>query len=949
MSEITNSTYLDFMSWRYNDATTVPEAFGFSSGHTYALDADVRINLAFMIDRANDPSDLLALDWADRQQALASLEATGALWSTYGGSAAQYEAVRSGLSSLGIAVEGAASGYVSSAESRTLWVSLTPQQFYDLTGQRLQWVGGTADDPWAMYWTGNLNLPDAWSGLIRGLWVDWFTEPAADGASQPEASLAPGAQSPGNSSADAQSYYAWQVAELYNFPLKADSALATGIIGLVEPAIGAALPAHATYDFQTLLDDFRTSAGLAAGAPYYVVGNQIWDGASGRVGERDLDVGVVAAANGGSTIGFYAGPGLANQSNFTGYQSAVWDTANNPGVISSSWTDVMSPAPDSPFLAAYRELFVDAALRNLTMFNDASDGGSGAQIGNGLTNVWQNNLSPYAVVVGGTSLSTPGAAAQDLTLAPYLTAVDGGDLPILAMLVAGGMRTLPADANSLSTFIETVWNQHVLGGSNLNPGYTTNETGAGGVDITQSVPSYQQEFGLTPTSAGPGGGTGRGIPDVSANAGGNMYYFGPDGTEVGYGFFGTSAATPLWASLGVQLNAIFEDQGLPRLGYMTDLLYEAAVIAPGSFNDITIGNNISSFLYGGDIYSDNSTYITPTGYGYSAGPGYDLVTGLGTPNGMLLARAMTAIAHSQMWSDAPALAETSGGVLVSGVNQSLVAQAVLADGASISVHAGASGFTAVEGATEAQAWTRQFAQQAMQDDFDANLVVRFDGLSQVRPQEVGAVAGAALSVTVDGAAAATPQASLSNPYGFVDFVNSSADSAVELARPVAIAANAEGADDQVALVRLRQSAANESLVVTFYRVDTLDGAIDGVRPGAAGYADLVAERAYMLAGGGTSLSGPGFGQYAQGAILDVDQGDIIAMTLTDMQAGGAPHTYYAFASANERVDGSGVAHLWNYGLNTWGWEDLYGGGDLDYNDLVVQLDFTSASGSGVLI
>ena len=50
--------------------------------------------------------------------------------------------------------------------------------------------------------------------------------------------------------------------------------------------------------------------------------------------------------------------------------------------------------------------------------------------------------------------------------------------------------------------------------------------------------------------------------------------------------------------------------------------------------------------------------------------------------------------------------------------------------------------------------------------------------------------------------------------------------------------------------------------------------------------------------------------------------------------------------ANEIVNGAPVGHLWNYGLNTWGWEDTYGGGDRDYNDMVVQLDFTSASGHG---
>ena len=30
-------------------------------------------------------------------------------------------------------------------------------------------------------------------------------------------------------------------------------------------------------------------------------------------------------------------------------------------------------------------------------------------------------------------------------------------------------------------------------------------------------------------------------------------------------------------------------------------------------------------------------------------------------------------------------------------------------------------------------------------------------------------------------------------------------------------------------------------------------------------------------------------------------------------------------------------------LRVWGWEDTFGGGDRDYNDLVVGLDFTGAS------
>ncbi len=53
--------------------------------------------------------------------------------------------------------------------------------------------------------------------------------------------------------------------------------------------------------------------------------------------------------------------------------------------------------------------------------------------------------------------------------------------------------------------------------------------------------------------------------------------------------------------------------------------------------------------------------------------------------------------------------------------------------------------------------------------------------------------------------------------------------------------------------------------------------------------------------------------------------------------------------ANESVGDQNINHVWNYGLNTWGWEDVRGGGDHDYNDLLVQLDFTSSYGNGWLV
>jgi hypothetical protein len=90
------------------------------------------------------------------------------------------------------------------------------------------------------------------------------------------------------------------------------------------------------------------------------------------------------------------------------------------------------------------------------------------------------------------------------------------------------------------------------------------------------------------------------------------------------------------------------------------------------------------------------------------------------------------------------------------------------------------------------------------------------------------------------------------------------------------------------------------------------------------------------------LHGPGYGLFMQAEIVNVDAGDLIAMQLVNHTSGD---TYFAFGQAN----GDKAAHVVSYGLNTWGWEDLHGGGDRDFNDLIVQLDFTSASGHGWLV
>src|ERR671910_415603 len=115
-TELAKSTFMDFVSYRSNASGGRP------------LNASVKLNVALVLDRANDPMALLQSDWATRQKELATLNDNGTLWAKYGADPAKYAAVQTALASLGIKTldelsreTGTPNGYVSSAESRTIW------------------------------------------------------------------------------------------------------------------------------------------------------------------------------------------------------------------------------------------------------------------------------------------------------------------------------------------------------------------------------------------------------------------------------------------------------------------------------------------------------------------------------------------------------------------------------------------------------------------------------------------------------------------------------------------------------------------------------------------------------------------------------------------------------------------------------------------------------------
>jgi hypothetical protein len=963
------------------------------------------INVGLVLERAFDPTRLLESDWGTRQKALALLGDDP--FSVYGARHEDYNDLISALDSLGI-VPSTNPAYVSSAHSRTVWVSLTPEQFTSLFGQTL-----LVADAGGIYWNGNLALNAAISslGTVKGLSfdIDYIHSMAAvigANGTVPDGTLPdgtvpastytipPGPQGQGNG-ANGGSPVAVDpqiIAERYNFPLHSAADVRTGKLGLIEPGMGSdtfdamnsTIP-NDDYGFAALLDGYREAIGLPGDV--IVVGQQqggtLSSGAD--TSERSLDVGVATAINPNSTLALYAGSGTADNAGasvFTAYQSAFFDR-DPASVVSSSFRFTAAQAGvDSPFLWAARELMIDAALRNITVFQSSGDGGSSYALGNGLTNTSNARASEYSVIVGGTSTSTVAVASGDPTLngqstnpafSNILGLAQEGDLGILWQLVAGGLKTPPSTGPDTGTdgdwFVETVWNHYNLVSSGVfDPSYTNNDAGNGGVDYTQLTPWYQSALlpFAPPVTTDSAHVTGRGVPDVAALASGNTYYSVPQADLLPVsgswtrGVGGTSAATPLWASLALQINAVFEDQHLPALGYMTDLLYIAAAVAPASFNDVTIGNNNSSY-----VESAGALGLTATNIGYAAGPGYDLASGLGSPNGLLLARALTAIAQSQMnYSETvPDVADLNGGSWEAGTRETLLVQTTLHNpagvasttGGAVSVSAGDETLDFISRATDAYAWTSRFAGQVEHREFHPDLMLLFDGQQQGALHELTVEAGDALSVAINGSQASGSAGLLTSDFGFIDFQTADG-STVRLARPVAVAetvhvptVDPDQQPDGTAIVRLRQSG-TDALAVRFYKVDDYTGAVGGMKPGDAGYAAAALAAAYTLTSGGsvsdpTSATGPGHGQYGE-ATFQVRPGDIIAMQLQNITTG---NTYWAFSQANETAGGQPVGHLWNYGLNTWGWEAGAGGGDHDFNDLVVQLDFTSAYGHGYLM
>ena len=194
------------------------------------------------------------------------------------------------------------------------------------------------------------------------------------------------------------------------------------------------------------------------------------------------------------------------------------------------------------------------------------------------------------------------------------TPVKEVNLPTSDPFVLGvGGTSLTANPATGAYISETAWNTP---GLPPQPGAS-----GGGFSRLFARPAYQDGV--------PGIGATRGVPDVAADGSGAtgmaLAFSTAGGSYELIGAGGTSAGAPFWAGL---ITLADQEAGHP-LGFINPAIYRIArgPLYHKAFHDVTTGNNSVTL-------TSTSPPVTITGY--QAGPGWDPVTGWGTPDAQVL-------------------------------------------------------------------------------------------------------------------------------------------------------------------------------------------------------------------------------------------------------------------------------------------------------------------------
>ncbi len=315
----------------------------------------------------------------------------------------------------------------------------------------------------------------------------------------------------------------------------------------------------------------------------------------------------------------------------TGQTIAIIDAYDDPALVSSTSSsfsssdlhkfDVQFGLPDPPSFTKLNE--------NGGTSYPAPSGSSGWSVEESLDVEWAHVLAPGAKIV---LIEANSPSSADLVSAAVNTARNLAGVSVVSMSFGtnefSGETSYDANFTTPSghqgvTFVASTGDDGAPGGY---PAYSPNVVAAGGTTLTLSGNNYGSETGWSGSGGGPSvyesrpsyqnsvqTSAHREIPDVAFDADPNSgvavydsYDYGSSAPWLQVG--GTSVAAPCWAGLLAITNQIRVAEGMGTLDGPSQTLPQLYGLPAADFHDITSGSN-----------------------GYPAGPGYDMVTGRGSP------------------------------------------------------------------------------------------------------------------------------------------------------------------------------------------------------------------------------------------------------------------------------------------------------------------------------
>ncbi|HEX3741660.1 MAG TPA: S53 family peptidase [Terriglobales bacterium] len=395
----------------------------------------------------------------------------------------------------------------------------------------------------------------------------------------------------------------------------------------------------------TDIDDFRGAAGLPGRTSSNFQQIQVPSTGTaltctGDATEADLDVEWSEGVAKNATIKYiYAGIGSGTTCNnrtsnaFDALQYAI--THNSAPIISISYGNCEANLGTS-FVLTMQQWAQEANAQGQTISGPAGDSGAadcdtGSSATQGL-GVDVPASIPEVTGVGGAQFTGDAAATVTNGCAAATT------------FWLGTCNSTSSTGTAVSYIPETTWNDNSTTGLSA---------GGGGASTVFAKPSWQSGTGV------PGDGK-RDVPDIAFNAAdahdsylicSQDVFAGTAGiTSCANGFRssssdsannnlldgvgGTSAGAPTFAGVLALINQATGSNGL---GNVNPMLYALDASTPGAFHDITSGNNNVPCTAGSPNCPAGTTSI-----GFSAGAGYDRVTGLGSLNVANLITAWTA-------------------------------------------------------------------------------------------------------------------------------------------------------------------------------------------------------------------------------------------------------------------------------------------------------------------